>query len=47
MRWFIFSAVRNGVEITERIPAKDRTIAVMQLKGLGYKDIAILDDLPF
>lgn len=43
MRWYWFTARKNGESRRERIPADIQAEAVSELKKLGYTDIVITD----
>ena len=43
MRWYWFTARKNGESKRERIPADNQGEAVSELEKMGYADIVITD----
>ena len=43
MKWYWFTARKNGESRRERIPADSKTEAVSELAKMGYTDIVIID----
>ena len=43
MKWYWFTARKNGESRRERIPADSQAEAVSELEKMGYTDIVITD----
>ena len=43
MKWYWFTAQKNGEDRHERIPADSKAEAVFELEKMGYTDIVITD----
>ena len=43
MKWYWFTARKNGESKRERIPADSQTEAVSELEKMGYTNIVITD----
>ena len=43
MKWFWFTARKNGERRRERIPAENEAEAISELEKMGYTDIVITD----
>ena len=43
MKWYWFTARKNGEDRRERIPADSKAEAVSELEKMGYTDIVITD----
>ena len=43
MKWFWFTARKNGESRRERIPADSQSEAVSELEKMGYTNIVITD----
>ena len=43
MKWYWFTARKNGERRRERIPAENEAEAISELEKMGYTDIVITD----
>ena len=42
VRWYVFTAVKDGREVLENIPARSIEYAVSVLHKLGYTDLRLI-----
>lgn len=46
MKWYWFTARKDGEDRRERIPAENGNIAISELQRLGYANVKIFDEQP-